>query len=687
MRLLVTGATGFLGAPFVEAATARGHEVVALVRRPTERVEQSASSVVVADLPKLGDAVLPNGIDAVVNFATGTSGTTERMIDVAVGGVTGLTQWARGSGARRFVHVSSVSVLPGRTDGSRLEPHPDRRGGYAQAKTLAEQALHELDVEQLPFELTIVRPGLVFGPGMKNPLGGTAARLPGRVALGLGKRRHALPFVTLEDTVDAVLDLLEQPARPGTVSVHHILSGSPPRKEEILAETRRLTGWPARTIWIPRPAASTLAYAAEAVLRLRGRGKHLPYVVRRLYSFDARSLPNDVWPKLGRESRGTLEPALRDVLSPRRQPALVCAYRDRIRPLLVHPAAARGDARPLALVGAGQITSSVHVPVLRTPTGFTPAVVVDRDEELAAHVAAELGCRRSAATLDEAGIEPGAGWTAVVATPGPTHSALASDLLDRGAGVLLEKPAATSGVEFTHLLASAERNGLPVTVFHNYRLRPASRRLWEFLTAHDPGGLVRAGIGFSSPGLHTQASSWMREEKRNRILLMDLAIHFLDLAFLVGGELATVSEVDVADGPDGGTLAVDGSGRLADGARLDFSLDLAGTAQRAQITLEFERATCVLDFFPDGFRILPPRAHPADDLIAASGRLGRAVWALARRRSGGLPTRAVPHAEIYRWHRATLDDPALDSPFALASLAPTMRSLDRICAAVYGGGE
>ncbi|MHB8471046.1 MAG: NAD-dependent epimerase/dehydratase family protein [Gaiellaceae bacterium] len=686
MKLLISGATGFLGAELVEAAAKREHEVVALVRRSTSRIDRLAAMVVSTELPDLPAEKLPDGVDAVVNLATGSDGMDARLIDVAVQGALHLLAWARDTGVRRFLHVSSMSVLSAACGMGELEPHPERRGVYANSKTRAEEALRSVDLEGAPLELTVVRPGLVVGSGMKNPLGGTAVRLPGGLALGIGRAGQGLPFVTIEDTVDGLLELLDVPPVPGAVRVHHLLSGSPPPKREVLAVSRRLTGWPRRQLWIPEPIACSVASIAEVALGIRGRKRHLPYAVRRLYRFEPRELPDDFWPVLGRGPRGDLRSALMAAFTSAGAAPCVrtIGYRERVDRLLPDRRLERPlAALPLVLVGAGGIVSDVHVAALGGLGSYEPLVVVDPDRTRAEQVARRFPGCITARSVDEVEPESWDRWSAVIAAPGQAHEEIACTLLARGASVLIEKPAAPTLAAYAAIVVAAKAAETPVSVFHNYRLRPASRRLWQFLHAHNVGALVSANVGFRAPGRQTQRARWMTEEKRYRILIMDLGIHFLDLAFLVGGELDEVLEASVTNDRLGSTLAVHASARLAEGARLDFALDLSGTAQRTQITFEFERASCALNFFPDGFRVLPRRSHPLDDLLADATRVRSAVGGLVRRGPGGVSRRAIPHREIYLRHRLAVENDEVSNPFSLFELGSTMRSLEKLCALVY----
>lgn len=704
MKILVTGATGFLGGAFARAAAAEGHEVCALARRGTSALEAIAGEIVVADVRSVEPEALPSGLDAIVHFATATGGDESEMLDVAVTGTLTVYGAALTRRVPLFVHVSSASVYPGAVErdesvpgGLALEEQFERRGAYARSKTSAELALHAAlrahDGSEV--EVVIVRPGLVFGRGMVEPLTGTAVELPLGLAVGLGRPDQGVPLLDLRDLNAGLLAVLSRERSPGRLSVFDVLSGTPPAKRDVVRVYRELTGRAGPTLWLPSPLAAAAAEVLERIPPLRRRRRHLGYAVRRLYRFDPSELPHAAfWSAAGLRPRGGVRSALESALPARHLEALAPTPVDgrANARLLLAGARLAGDAPgppvPLVLVGAGGVVSDFHLPALRRLPRFEVAAVVDRSLELARRAAAEFpGC---AAYQDLAEVD-GALWgraTAVVATPGYTHGEVAHELLRRGAALVLEKPAASTAAQYASLLELAEARGRPVTVCHNYRLRAGATLLWRFLVEHDVGRLCSATITFHAPPLEAERARWMREEKENRVLLMEQVVHFVDLVCVLGGEIVAVRDARVVDAEDGrATLSFSGTADLASGAELRLDLDLSGASRRFRVSYAFERATCELDFYPDGFRVVPRRAHPLDDLAADASRLTGALAQRLRVALGELPAKALPHYHLYVDHLRSLDGRRVPSAFSLDAVRPTMRSLFRLSELVYGARE
>jgi uncharacterized protein YbjT (DUF2867 family) len=202
MRILLTGANGFIGRYLLAALLAAGHEVVPAVRRPaeTDRLLPAAVSIAVdlnrdtapaAWRPRLA------GIDAVINCAgilQGRPGQSIAAIHDAA--PRALFEACREAGVARVIQISAISAEAGAGT------------AYSETKRAADRALAESGLDWI-----ILRPSLVYAEGA---YGGTAlfralAALPLAVPL-VGDGGQLFRPIHVDDLCAAVLAILRQPA-------------------------------------------------------------------------------------------------------------------------------------------------------------------------------------------------------------------------------------------------------------------------------------------------------------------------------------------------------------------------------------------------------------------------------------------------------------------------------------------
>ncbi|MFB3977684.1 NAD-dependent epimerase/dehydratase family protein [Microbacterium proteolyticum] len=167
MKVLATGASGFLGRAVVRALQQAGHDVRTLQRRPSgvAGAEDHLGSVTNPD----ATAAAVEGVDAVVHMAAKVSlaGDPAEFHAVNVEGTRTLLDAATAAGVTRIVHVSSPSVAHAghALQGVGAEPADPAgaRGEYARTK--AEAELIALGRAGDAASLVVIRPHLVWGPG------------------------------------------------------------------------------------------------------------------------------------------------------------------------------------------------------------------------------------------------------------------------------------------------------------------------------------------------------------------------------------------------------------------------------------------------------------------------------------------------------------------------------------------
>ncbi|MFF0452860.1 NAD-dependent epimerase/dehydratase family protein [Nocardia africana] len=240
-RVLVTGATGFVGSWAVAELLRRGYQVRATVRdlAKADKVRDALTPVAgstenldFAELDLLSDtgwSEAMDGVDSVMHVAAqmGLVGAQDpqRLIDVARGGSQRVLSAATQAGIRRVVMTSAANAASHSSytvedisdETLWTDPADPTLIPYRRAKTLAEKAAWEFaETTTGAPELTTVLPGAVFGPILSAGTVGSVSI----IARMLGGRMPWIPHIGLEvvdvrDLVDLHIRALESSAAAG----------------------------------------------------------------------------------------------------------------------------------------------------------------------------------------------------------------------------------------------------------------------------------------------------------------------------------------------------------------------------------------------------------------------------------------------------------------------------------------
>lgn len=217
MKVLVTGANGFVGNALVADLRARGHEVVAATRRPSE------NTVGVGELDGTTDwrAAL-QGCDAVVHTAARVHQMNEQAQyaealyrTTNVEATLNLARQAAAADVRRFVCISSIKAMGEGGHFSADTPcHP--QDAYGRSKREAEETLLKLSAET-GLEIVILRLPLVYGPGVKGNFLSLMRAVQKGLPLPLGAVANARSLLYLGNLVDVIALCLTHPVAAGRV--------------------------------------------------------------------------------------------------------------------------------------------------------------------------------------------------------------------------------------------------------------------------------------------------------------------------------------------------------------------------------------------------------------------------------------------------------------------------------------
>ncbi len=219
MRVLVTGANGFLGQQVVDQLLARGHSVRALIRpAATEPKWRGEVEVFRADLRVHENLVAAfDNVDSVIHAAAATSGGEDIQFASTVVATERFLDAMAKSSVKRLVHVSSLAVYDWKSARNTMDEDTPLAnniydmGAYTIAKAWQERVVSRYAAAH-SWELTIMRPGFIWGP--RHAVVAGMGRRFGRIYLLFGPLTR-LPLSHVVNCADCIVAAVESPLAIG----------------------------------------------------------------------------------------------------------------------------------------------------------------------------------------------------------------------------------------------------------------------------------------------------------------------------------------------------------------------------------------------------------------------------------------------------------------------------------------
>jgi len=257
--VLVTGASGFVGSALCSQLTAAGYVVRGTLRCAIPpNIADTASSMIIPDIgPATAWGQALRGVSTVVHLAARVHvmhDTADEPLAafraVNTAGTVNLARQAAAAGVRRFIYVSTIKVngesTAGRPFCAEDQPHPE--DAYAQSKLEAEFALKGIS-QNAGLEVVIVRPPLVYGPGVKGNFLSLLRVIQNGWPLPLASCDNQRSFIGLTNLVSLLEKCVTHPAAAGQVFL--AADGDDLTTPELLRRVARALGRKARLLPFP----------------------------------------------------------------------------------------------------------------------------------------------------------------------------------------------------------------------------------------------------------------------------------------------------------------------------------------------------------------------------------------------------------------------------------------------------
>ena len=284
-RVLVTGATGFLAKRVVELLTQKGYSVRTLARKASniESLKKLDVEIFFGDVAST-QSLRPafEGIDYVIHAAADTSGGEEDGQVSTIQGTKDVIDLCEEFKIKKLVYISSCSVYgvadyktgQAVTEESSLERFPVQRGAYSHSKLEAEAIVRQA-IENSRFPVVCLRPGTIWGPGGEvfTPMMGFS--LGQKLFAIIGPRTFVLPFVYIDNLVEAIIASMENPESGG--KIFNVVDMERLTKKDYTNLLLRKLYPKARYIYLPYHLLYLMVFSQEILLKLL---KRTPFLTR-----------------------------------------------------------------------------------------------------------------------------------------------------------------------------------------------------------------------------------------------------------------------------------------------------------------------------------------------------------------------------------------------------------------------
>lgn len=256
-RVFVTGATGFVGAHLCRALMQHGWHVVAAIRGRGPHLVVPEATIAKLELfsepmewqAAMGACRCAVHLAARVHQSPADGRNRAEYDRINVDGSLFVAEQALKAGVQRFVYFSSIKVNgEGASEPYRSSDVPAPRDSYGRSKWAAEQTLRALCTDQ-PMSLVIIRPPLVYGPGVKANFRRLMRLAEWGAPLPIAAITNRRSFIGVENLVDFTEKCLTHPA--ASASPWLISDGEDLSTPDLLLRLATLMGRPSRMFRVP----------------------------------------------------------------------------------------------------------------------------------------------------------------------------------------------------------------------------------------------------------------------------------------------------------------------------------------------------------------------------------------------------------------------------------------------------
>ncbi|MCB9746956.1 MAG: NAD-dependent epimerase/dehydratase family protein [Candidatus Omnitrophica bacterium] len=496
--ILVTGAAGFVGRHLLKHLQSRDYDIVAMVRENTDVafLEQMGIRYIKADL-RVKESLYPlfDKVDHVVHLATTMKGPWEEYEESTVNGTRRLLEITKEKGIQGFTFISSIAVYDVfsadngvLTEGSKI--NDNNLSMYEKSKIQAEAQVQSFIHDGLAG--VILRCGVIYGPG--------GALFPPRLGFASGKNKYLtigsglnrIPFVYVENLVEAIRLTIENPSSHG--ETFNIVDDQDIAQLEYLNMVKTHVNPSLKVCKIPYGVWLTFSQCVGVLLKLLKRPSPLRkvylYQCRQQLTYSNRKAKNKLGWKPSQNSQSAMLTTMKWFKDQQTHHRIVDPKLARKTVLLKKP-------QNVALIGCGVIAKT-HLQILNRIDGVNVVGLFDQNIQAAEALVKEFGRGKAYASLDDL-LNNEKIDVVHILTPPQSRKEIAQKCAQKGCHLFLEKPMAMDSHDAKAILAAANEFNVKLCVGHNHLFDPPMIKARQLIIDGEVGKIlsVESWYGFN----------------------------------------------------------------------------------------------------------------------------------------------------------------------------------------------
>ncbi len=544
MRVLVTGASGFLGRHIINKLKSEGCDVVAIVRNSSvvDQLKDAGVEFISGDLRD--EACIKRAVknvDAIVHAAATMGGSWDDYYDINVKSTELLLKHAPET--KRFVFISSIIVYDhsgadsGMTFTEEMPYEQNSLTNYSRSKIEAEKIIAKY-AKKIP--TVILRPGPLYG--------GSGPIYPATLGFSLGDGKYLvigdgsceIPLSHVDNVADAVWEGLKRKEAVG--KIYNIIEDGAITQNDYLNRAKTLTNPKLRVLRLPYKLARILAIMIQKSLGLAGMSSpiRLPYLrlcsTQFFYSNDRAKKELGWQPQRSFES--SIDEMLNKFVDTKKPSRNVPHHKGKI--LLP-----TNEKLNVGMVGCGMFAET-HLNILQKFKNATVIAICDPNQEAREKVAKKFKVSKTYESIQEMLSSEQIDVVHIV-TPAQTHLELALAAMKKNCHVLVEKPVALNTKEAKEMFAAATKYKVKLTVDHNHVFDEVMIKARETIASGTLGRIANVESWYASSYSSNTKSRFLRYDAKDMwvyklpgLLYQDMISHPISLLTDVMGKVKEV---------------------------------------------------------------------------------------------------------------------------------------------------